>query len=62
MKLNLREPSFFIGHRGSVPLCPQKLDIRYFRFTLTENKEIGLHLFSLRYTSFSSHLNQVVLS
>ena len=23
MKLNLREPSFFIGHRGSVPLCPQ---------------------------------------
>ena len=28
MKLNLREPSFFIGHRGSVPLCPSNQDAR----------------------------------
>jgi len=42
MKLNLREPSFFIGHRGSVPLCPRLNCVRTQR-TASESYARRLH-------------------
>jgi len=68
MKLNLREPSFFIGHRGSVPLCPRLNCVRTQR-TASESYARRLHkmailchsLINIKVENLSGHRGSVPL-